>query len=683
MLIGSLLIAKLSIKMTVALIIGAIVIFFVCLFFKKQRQDKTILFALIAVVLYATSFLVAEMGYYKAKAELGEVKEFTGVICEIPKYSDEALAYVVKPDNENYKIRYVTHDNKELEMGDRVKVNAILSENEDNYDYFENSLASKVYFTVFEGEKTSIEKTGETHFYYSVVGKFKNWYSDVVNTYLPNEIGEIAKAMTIGEKSGIDWNTIEKFSNSGTSHILVISGLHLSIWIMGITKILEKFCKSNRTVGIAGLACLFIYSAIIGFTPSVVRAGMMVGMVFVGKIVSRPADSINSVGIAVAILLLLNPFAVMSLSFWFTILSTMGILLLPNNMMRWLKNTKQTANLFKNKLMRGLFNLITLSLSITIVTVPVFIAEFGMLPIASLLGNILIVDLALIMMILTVLAVVCHILHLFTVSNMIFILVGGLGRIIKFLASEIGMAEWSTISVSHEYFQYFLVIVVICICVALLVKRVYKDIVKHISVFLAVVFILLCVYTTYYDYSNPSVDIVFTDDKPIVLVNSHGETFMIGIEDEDYNSYVKEMMHSHNKKIPDALFVYDKTAEVFELTAAYDEFGTMKTYFYGEAPKLFKDEQNDNVKNLLIGDNVSVEFLSETEMVITNENQKLLFLDCKENVFKNYYEYDIIILYGENSEKSYKELVFHTETSETEVILARDFQTQTIYLNGR
>ena len=127
MLLSSLLIAKLSIKMTVALIIGAIVVFFVCLFFKKQRENKTIIFALIAVVLYAASFLVSEFGYYKAKTDLGETKEITGVICEIPKISEEAFTYVVKLDDENYKIRYVSQENKRLEMGDKVKMKAVLS----------------------------------------------------------------------------------------------------------------------------------------------------------------------------------------------------------------------------------------------------------------------------------------------------------------------------------------------------------------------------------------------------------------------------------------------------------------------------------------------------------------------------------------------------------------------------
>ena len=351
MLISSLLVIKLSLKMTVALIVGAIVIFCFLVFFKKLRKDKTVLFALVAVVIYALSFLVSEIGYYKAKSEMEKAKEMSGVICEIPKISEETFTYIIKIDDRNYKIRYVSQENKMLLSGDRVKVKGVVSEEGHDEDFFENGLASRVYFTIFKSDDSYINKTGETDFYYSSVGKIKTWYSEVVNTYLPNEIGDIAKAMTIGDKSELSWNTIEKFNYAGVSHILVISGLHLSIWIMGIIKILEKFFKSSKVIGIAGLTTLFVYSALVGFTPSIVRAGMMVGMVLLGKVFSKPADTINSVGIAVALILIVNPFSVMSASFWFTVLSTMGLLILPNRIIDWVKTRKHTEFIFKNKML--------------------------------------------------------------------------------------------------------------------------------------------------------------------------------------------------------------------------------------------------------------------------------------------------------------------------------------------
>lgn len=665
--------------MTVALIVGAIVSFCFLAIFKKIHKNKTVLFALVAVVIYALSFLVSEIGYYKAKAEMEKVKEMSGVVCEIPKCSDEAFTYIIKLDDENFKIRYVSQENKRLLSGDRVKVKGVVSEKGHDEDFFENGLASRVYFTIFKSDDSYIEKTGETDFYYSSVGKIKTWYSEVVNTYLPNEIGNIAKAMTIGDKSELSWNTIEKFNYAGVSHILVISGLHLSIWILGIIKIIEKFFKSNKVIGVVGLTTLFVYSALVGFTPSIVRAGMMVGMVFLGKVFSKPADTINSVGIAVALLLVVNPFSVMSASFWFTVLSTMGLLILPNRIIDWVKTRKHTEFIFKNKILYALLNLVAVSVSISVFTLPIFIVKFEMIPVASLISNLLIVDFALLMMILTVVAVLCHGIHFFAFSRIIFLVIGGLGNIIKFLAEKIGMAQWSTMSVSHQYFEYFLVIAIICVCVALLMRKTYKDIVKHMATVLGVVFILLSVYTTYFDYSNPSVDIMFTDDKPIILVNSQGETVMVGIQRDKYFNSMKTMMNSHNKKTPDAVAVCEETVDLSYLTTIYDEFGVMKTYFYSNSPKMLNFKQSENVKNFVVGDSVKVDLLSENEIAIASENKKILFLNCSENVFKNSYEYDIIFLYGENSTNKYKNLISCVDTSKTEIIIAEESQKSTIY----
>ncbi len=679
MLISSLLVINLSLKMTVALIVGAIVIFCFLVFFKKLRKDKTVLFALVAVAIYALSFLVSEIGYYKAKAEMEKSKEMSGVICEIPKISEETFTYIIKLDDRNYKIRYVSQENKRLLSGDRVKVKGVVSEEGHDEDFFENGLASRVYFTIFKSDDSYINKTGETDFYYSCVGKIKTWYSDVVNTYLPNEIGDIAKAMTIGDKLELSWNTIEKFNYAGVSHILVISGLHLSIWIIGIIKILEKFLKSSKVIGIAGLTTLFVYSALVGFTPSIVRAGMMVGMVLLGKVFSKPADTINSVGIAVALLLVVNPFAVMSASFWFTVLSTMGLLILPNRIIDWVKTRKHTEFIFKNKILYALLNLVAVSVSISVFTLPIFIVRFEMIPVASLISNLLIVDFALLMMVLTVAAILCHGIHLFAFSRIIFLVVGALGNIIKFLAEKIGMAQWSTMSVSHQYFKYFLVVAITCVCVALLVRKTYKDIVKHMATVLGVVFILLSVYTTYFDYSNPSVDIMFTDDKPIILVNSQGETVMVGIQNDKHFNSIKTMMNSHNKKTPDAVAVCEEKVDLSYLTTVYNEFGVVETYFYGNSPKMLNFKHSVNVKNFVVGDSVKVDLLSENEIAIASENKKILFLNCDENVFKNYYEYDIIILCGENSAHNYKNLISCVDTSKTEIIIAEESQKRTIY----
>lgn len=665
--------------MTVALIIGAIVIFCVLTIFKRFRKEKSILFILFAVMLYAVSFLFAEIGYYNVKAEMSEEKTVTGVICESPKCSDYAFTYVIKPDKENYKIRYVSQGNKMLAEGDRVKIKTVASEGTYNGDYFETTLSSRIYFTVFESDGSHIESTGETDFYYSTVGEIRMWYADVIDSYLPNENGAIAKAMTIGDKSEIRRATIERFNYTGTSHILVISGLHLSLWVWGIIKVLEHVIKSKKILVATGFLCLMVYSVLVGFSPSIVRAGLMVSMVLLGKLFLRESDSINSVGLAVTIILLENPFSVMSMGFLFTVLSTLGILIVPDKIKHWLKSKKFGNYILNNKLLNTFASMCMVSLS-TVFTLPVFVAKFEMLPITTIISNFLIVELALLLMVLTVVAVALHGFQLFGISKVLFLLIDVMGDVIRYFAKVIGEAQWSTISVSHKYFKYFLVLAVVGIIAAVLVKKYYKDITKHIAVILSIIFILLSVYTTYYDYSNPSIDIVFTDEKPIILVNSQGETVLVGTQNEENFNTIKTLMNSHNKKTLDTIVDYDENVNLSYLTTMYDEFGNITTYFYGRAPELLDVKLYENISSFRVGDSVDVEIRNNAEeIIVVNQNKKILFLNNKENIFKNYNEYDIIFVYRENSDVCYEFLLSSVNANETEVVLAEENKNMTIY----
>ena len=337
MLLCSLLVIQLTFKMTVAFVLGATVFFCIFISIKKLRKYKTIIFSLVAVVIYALSFVFAQFGYYNAKEELQNGKEITGTVCQTPTMSDYAFIYVINCDDENYKVRFVSGDDKFLSEGDRVKINFVPTQENFNEDFFEYSLSSRIYYTVFENDETTFQNLGESDWCYKNIGRIKNTFSTVVDTYLPCEAGSIVKAMTIGDRSQLDDRVVEYFNYSGTSHLLVISGLHVTMWSLGIFRILERIIKSKKILVAASLFALLTYSAITGFGVSVIRAGLIVGLVIVSKLFNRDADSINSIGLAVALILVLNPFSVMSASLWLTVLSTMGILVVSRPIKQFLE----------------------------------------------------------------------------------------------------------------------------------------------------------------------------------------------------------------------------------------------------------------------------------------------------------------------------------------------------------
>lgn len=651
MLLSSLFATNLTIKSTIIVLTTIMVIFCAFLIFKSLRKYKIIIFSCVAVALYIVSFSFAQIGYYNAIENFSKPVEVKGVVCQTPTETDYTYNYVIKLENENYKVRYSSKNDKNFQQGDIVS-GVLLNEGdvfED--DFFENSLSSKIYFTFFEGKESNLEKTGEINSLYLALGKIKTTFSKIIDLYIPSENGAIAKAMTIGEKSDISDKTINHFNYSGTSHLLVISGLHLSLWSIGIMRFAEKFSKLRKYTTIIGLVCLLGYSLLTGFSVSVIRAGVMVGGALLGKAFHRDADSINSIGIALFLILLENPFAPFSASLWFTVGSTMGILIIAQNLLYKIKEKSNKYPFIDNWLFSFVITSVLISVATSIFTLPIFIVKIKMLPIASIISNILMVDLALLLMILTVLGVAMHIFGISFLANGVFTAVGAIGSILRFLAEKIGMSEWSTISVSHKYFEYFLWIGIICILLIFILKKYRKTALKTVSVILSVVFVLLVTYCSTYEYKTLIVDVINTKEKPLMLVNYKNESILVGAPTPKYNAHVLKMMQKHNSKLLNGavLTETDTTSSIINL---YNYFDVENLYFCNTPHNLFKDLSESNVSEIKIDENTKINTKNYKDYIeIFCENQKTIFFNSEkiENLFEKVKEYDIIIVCGKNA----------------------------------
>lgn len=681
MLLVSLLITNISFKSSVALLIGATVIFCVFIVFKKLRKHKFIIFSIFAVAIYIISFIFTQSIYINAENKFENQTKISGIVCQTPQETDYAFTYVIKLHNENYKIRYVSEDNKMFREGDVVSGIVTRSEEQFKDVFFENSLSSKIYFTFFEGDNTFLDKTGDINNFYKGLGEIKNWFTDIIDTYIPGESGAIAKAMTIGDKSEIPDTTIDCFNYAGTSHLLVISGLHLTLWSIGIMRFIEKSSKLRKYTVIIGLACLLGYSALTGFSVSVIRAGAMIGAVLVGKALHRDADSINSIGLALAFILTINPYATLSSALWFTTLSTLGILTLANNVIFKLITNPKYEKVMQNSILYFLVTTAIISISTTIFTLPVFVTKVGILPIGSFISNIVMIDSALALMVLTVMGAILHSTGLKFIAEIFFIVTGAISSFLKTFAEKIGLAEWSTLSVTHRYYIYFVIFALVSILIALAFKKYRKRLLKTVSVVLSIVFILLATYCTTYDYNSPSVDVICRDSSPVLIVNSKGESLVINPPTTIYETDVIKVLNSHNEKTVDNVLITEKT----EFTPSYlmDLYGAISvenTYFCYDSPQIFENRSISKVKTLTIGGNVKINAENYKSYIeIFANGKKLILIDSQnaENLFEKIKDYDIIILYGKNAFEI-KECI-ELENLDARIVVSADGEKYSFY----
>lgn len=89
----------------------------------------------------------------------------------------------------------------------------------------------------------------------------------------------IVGALVLDDRSGLDWRLSETYSYLGITHFLALSGMHLGVIAVPLSKILSLLVRSKRLRDVLLFAVLCLYSAVAGFPPSLMRSLALCGAV--------------------------------------------------------------------------------------------------------------------------------------------------------------------------------------------------------------------------------------------------------------------------------------------------------------------------------------------------------------------------------------------------------------------
>jgi len=145
---------------------------------------------------------------------------------------------------------------------------------------------------------------------------------------LPGPEQGLARAMVLGDRTGVDDETAESFRVAGTYHILAISGAQVAL-VAGILAVL--LARAGAGPGLSAVVIplsLAFYAQLVGGDAPVVRAAVMAAVLVVGRALDLDADLANLLGLAALVLLVHRPSAVADVGFQLSFGATLGILLL-------------------------------------------------------------------------------------------------------------------------------------------------------------------------------------------------------------------------------------------------------------------------------------------------------------------------------------------------------------------
>lgn len=139
----------------------------------------------------------------------------------------------------------------------------------------------------------------------------------------------ISLALILGDKSLLDMEVKNSFTNTGAMHVLAVSGLHVGIIMQILLVILGLFPRviSRKTAVLMVVVLMWIYALITGLSPSVLRAVYMFSFLVLAQISGKKYDSLNILFFTGFSLVLLDPFTLFDIGFQLSFLAMLGIFL--------------------------------------------------------------------------------------------------------------------------------------------------------------------------------------------------------------------------------------------------------------------------------------------------------------------------------------------------------------------
>ena len=326
---------------------------------------------------------------------VGQTRTITVRVRDYPETFDDYTRVSVRcTDAELPRVKMLLYDYDagmdELRPGDLVELSAKLTSaglryGEESDDYYADGVLLRSY------------RKGD----YRVTGRSALWWLYAPKTLartiqtqalqcFPADVAPLMKALLTGNKREYyaDDALSAAMQTAGFSHIVAVSGMHVAFLIAALGLI----TGNKRRTAILGIPILLLFMAMIGFTPSVTRAGIMQGMLLLAPLLRRENDPPTSLSAAALLLLLINPRAVAGAGFQLSFAAMAGLILCSERVYAWiLPEAKEKAKRrgILQTLSRGVCGIIAASVGAMVFTTPIAAWRFGFVPLYGIITNLL------------------------------------------------------------------------------------------------------------------------------------------------------------------------------------------------------------------------------------------------------------------------------------------------------
>nr|WP_319488439.1 ComEC/Rec2 family competence protein [uncultured Caproiciproducens sp.] len=387
--------AELSLLFACAALLG----FLVTMLVPKTRAAAVFPVALITMSLAFGSFYAYHQSEVKPTADFaGNDAVIDGTVCELPYKAYNRFYYIVEVNNtslknapKTLKIRLSSQGALNVEPYSHIrgKVHLFLPSGGEGYSS-RSYYASKgitLFAYLYEYENVTVTApTQKPPYYYAL--NLRSALLKSVRSMLPPNEADLINGVLFGDKSSLSPEVTSDFRAIGISHILSVSGLHMTTMAQLLLLLLLFFRVPKKPAAALAGAGVVCFMAITCFVPSVTRSGVMCLIYLSGMILSRHPDSLNSLSISVLLIGLSNPYAAADVGLLLSFSATLGLILFSGKTAGYL-NRKYDKIKVISPFVRGVNGILGTTVWAVIFTLPIVIVTFGSVSLAALVSNLL------------------------------------------------------------------------------------------------------------------------------------------------------------------------------------------------------------------------------------------------------------------------------------------------------
>ena len=385
--------------------------------FKKQSLPMFLLLAVLAgggwrySTVQQKPFTPNNIAYYNDQEKV----TISGVVCSDPQHNERSVRFSVcvdrmeRPEQRNLKGKVlVVQRNGEWKYGDRVNLFGSVNTPEENEEFsYKDYLAQRGIHSLMEYPYIEFVKAGQGSWLKTGLFQLRQAAYQHILDFLPQPEAGLLSGILLGIETDIPYELEKAFQDTGTAHVVAISGFNMAILAGIFLKGFRKYLSIWWAALLAILA-MALYTVLVGAAPAVARAAVMSCLAMSSSLIGRGQSGMYTLALTAAVMCLFNPLLIQDAGFQLSVTATLGLVLYADRLMNWFRSLagKYLPEAVVERLTGPVSDYFLFTLAAQVMTLPVVLYHFERLSLTTLIANPLILPVQPLVMILGGIAVI-------------------------------------------------------------------------------------------------------------------------------------------------------------------------------------------------------------------------------------------------------------------------------------